>query len=79
MENIKNFADIILVLHKGSLIKSFSITEYLYKYTDKQINEMLFKLVCNGKEDKAWKIEFKRKCKKGYNKPDHPQVVKKRD
>lgn len=49
MENIKQFSDRIVVIHKGTLVNTFSIDDYTDKYNDKQINEMLFNLVCNNK------------------------------
>ncbi len=52
MENIKHFSDRIVVLHKGCVIKCFSIDAYTAIYTDKQINEMLFDLVCNRKDNR---------------------------
>lgn len=50
MENIKNFSNKIVVLHKGLVVDSFSVSEYTSKYTDKQINDILFNLVCDNKE-----------------------------
>ena len=51
MENIKNYSDRIVVLHKGEIIKEFNVEEYRKKYTDKEINEILFNLVCDGDDD----------------------------
>lgn len=51
IENIKNYSDRIIVIHKGKLIKSFNMPEYREKYTDKEINEILFNLVCEGDEN----------------------------
>ncbi len=51
MENIKNYSDRIVVLHKGEIIKTFNVHEYREKYTDKEINEILFNLVCDGDEN----------------------------
>lgn len=53
MENIKNFSNKIVVLHKGLVVDSFSVSEYTSKYTDKQINDILFNLVCDNKEKGA--------------------------
>ena len=51
IENIKNYSDRIIVIHKGKLIKGFNMPEYREKYTDKEINEILFNLVCEGDEN----------------------------
>ena len=51
LENIKNYSDRIVVLHKGEIIKEFNVEEYRKKYTDKEINEILFNLVCDGDDD----------------------------
>ncbi len=51
IENIKNYSDRIIVIHKGRLIESFNVSEYREKYTDKEINEILFNLVCDGDEN----------------------------
>ena len=51
MENIKNYSDRIVVLHKGEIIKEFNVEEYRKKYTDREINDILFNLVCDGDDD----------------------------
>lgn len=51
MENIKNYSDRMVVIHKGRVVKSFSVDEYRNKYTGKEINNILFSLVCDGDED----------------------------
>ena len=48
MENIKIYSDKMVVLHKGEIVKQFDVKEYRQKYTDKEINDMLFNLVCGG-------------------------------
>ncbi len=50
MDNIKTFSDRIVVIHKGVIMKSFIMEDYRKKYTDKEINDMLFDLVC-GDDD----------------------------
>lgn len=52
MENIKRISDRVVILNKGSLVNSFSTREYLAKYTDKEIDELLFNLVCHHSEEK---------------------------
>ena len=51
MESIKNYSDNMVVLHKGKVVKSFDVKEYRDKYTDREINDILFNLVCDGDED----------------------------
>ena len=51
MESIKNYSDNMDVLHKGKVVKSFDVKEYREKYTDREINDILFNLVCDGDED----------------------------
>ncbi len=51
MENIKIYSDRMVVLHKGEIVKQFDVKEYRQKYTDKEINDMLFNLVCGGDID----------------------------
>ena len=51
MENIKNYSDRIVVLHRGEIIKEFNVEEYRKKYTDREINDILFNLVCDGDDD----------------------------
>ena len=51
MENIKNYSDRIVVLHRGKITKIFRIDEYREKYSEKEINNMLFNLVCDGDEN----------------------------
>lgn len=51
MENIKNYSDRMVVIHKGKVVKTFSVEEYRKKYTEREINDILFNLVCDGDED----------------------------
>lgn len=51
MENIKNYSDKMVVIHKGKIIKTFDVHEYREKYTDREINDMLFNLVSDGDEN----------------------------
>ena len=51
IENIKNYSDKLVVIHKGEIIKSFNVHEYREKYSDKEINNILFNLVCEGGEN----------------------------
>lgn len=51
MESIKNYSDNMVVLHKGKVVKSFDVKEHREKYTDREINDILFNLVCDGDED----------------------------
>ena len=51
MESIKNYSDNMVVLHKGKVVKSFDVKEYRDKYTYREINDILFNLVCDGDED----------------------------
>ena len=51
MENIKNYSDRMVVIHKGKIVKKFVVNEYREKYTDKEINNILFNLVCEGEEN----------------------------
>ncbi|BED92922.1 MAG: sodium export ATP-binding protein natA [Candidatus Paraimprobicoccus trichonymphae] len=45
MENIKLFSDRIVVINKGEVVKIFNVKEYQEKYSNKEINNMLFNLV----------------------------------
>ena len=51
MENIKNYSDRMVVIHKGVIVKSFDVSEYRQKYTEREINDILFNLVCDGDEN----------------------------
>lgn len=51
MENIKNYSDRMVVIHKGRIVKTFVIEEYRKKYSEREINSILFNLVCGGEED----------------------------
>jgi sodium transport system ATP-binding protein len=51
MENIKKFSDRIVVLHKGRVVSNFDMQEYAAKYTEKEINSILFDLVCEDDEN----------------------------
>jgi sodium transport system ATP-binding protein len=51
MDNIKTFSDRIVVIHKGAIMESFITDEYRKKYIDKEINDMLFNLVCGDDEN----------------------------
>ncbi len=50
MENIKNYSDRMVILHKGSVVKVFDVHEYRAKYNYKEMNNLLFNLVCYGEE-----------------------------
>jgi sodium transport system ATP-binding protein len=47
MENIKAFSDRIVVIHKGRIRKIFDVKHYMQLYTDRQINEILYNIVCD--------------------------------
>ena len=51
MENIKNYSDRMVVIHKGTVVKTFDVHEYREKYTDREINNILFSLVCDNDEN----------------------------
>lgn len=51
MENIKNYSDRMVVIHKGTVVKTFDVHEYREKYTDREINNILFSLVCDDDEN----------------------------
>lgn len=51
MESIKNYSDRMAVLHKGKLVELFDVHEYREKYTGKEMNNLLFNLVCYGEEN----------------------------
>lgn len=51
MENIKNYSDRMVVIHKGVIIKTFDVHEYREKYSDREINNILFSLVCDDDEN----------------------------
>lgn len=51
MENIKNYSDRMVVIHKGRIVKTFVVEEYRQKYSEREINDILFNLVCDGDED----------------------------
>lgn len=51
IENIKNYSDKMVVIHKGQIVKILDMVEYREKYTDKQINDILFNLVCEDDEN----------------------------
>lgn len=51
MENIKNYSERMVVIHKGKIVKEFVVGEYRQKYSEREINDMLFNLVCDGDED----------------------------
>ena len=50
MENIKNYSDRMAVLHKGKIVKVFDVHEYRGKYDYREMNNLLFNLVCYGEE-----------------------------
>ena len=41
----------MLLFEMEEIIKEFNVEEYRKKYTDKEINEILFNLVCDGDDD----------------------------
>lgn len=51
MENIKNYSDRMVVIHKGTVVKTFDVHEYREKYSDREINNILFSLVCDNDEN----------------------------
>ena len=51
MDNIKTFSDRIVVINKGIIMRSFIVEDYRKKYTDKEINDILFDLVCGDDEN----------------------------
>lgn len=51
MENIKNYSDRVVVIHKGKIAKIFRMKQYREKYTEREINDILFNLVCDGDEN----------------------------
>ena len=51
MENIKNYSDRMVVIHKGTVVKTFYVHEYHEKYTDREINNFLLNLVCDNDEN----------------------------
>ncbi len=59
MENIKNYSDKMAVLHKGKIVKIFDVHEYRAKYDYKEMNNLLFNLVCYGEECHGAKDVFK--------------------
>lgn len=59
MENIKNYSDKMAVLHKGKIVKTFDVHEYIQKYDYKEMNNLLFNLVCYGSENPNLKSNSK--------------------
>ncbi len=51
MESIKNYSDRMVVIHKGHIVKSFDVKSYREQYTEREINDILFNLVCDGDEN----------------------------
>lgn len=51
MESIKNYSDRMVVLNKGKIMKIFDVNECREKFTDREINNMLFDLVCGGENN----------------------------
>lgn len=51
IENIKNYSDRLVIIHKGQIVKEIDMPEYRQRYSDKEINEILFNLVCEGDEN----------------------------
>ena len=41
----------MVVIHKGKIVKTFFVEEYRQKYSEREINDILFNLVCGGEED----------------------------
>ncbi len=58
MENIKNYSDRMVVLHKGKVVKVFDVHEYRKKYDYREMNDLLFNLVCYGEESHGTKNIF---------------------
>lgn len=51
MDNIKNYSDRMVVLHKGKVAKILNVEEYRKKYSEREINEIIYNLVCDGDDD----------------------------
>ena len=51
LENIKNYSDKIAVIHRGEIIKTFSVSDFREKYTEKEINEIILNWVCEEDEN----------------------------
>ncbi len=48
LENIKNYSDNIALLSQGKIATVFNVEEYRSKYSERQINDMIFNMVCGG-------------------------------
>lgn len=46
LENIKNYSDRIAVISRGKIINVFSTNEYRQKYSERQINDIIFNWIC---------------------------------
>ena len=51
LENIKNYSDEIAVIRRGEIIKTFSVSDFREKYTEKEINEIILNWVCEEDEN----------------------------
>lgn len=48
LENIKNYSDNIALLSQGKIATVFSVEDYRKKYTEREINDIIFNMVCGG-------------------------------
>ncbi|MGN1043591.1 MAG: ATP-binding cassette domain-containing protein [Acutalibacteraceae bacterium] len=51
MENIKKYSDRIVVLRKGEILSEFNAEDYRKKYTEREFDDILFDLVCDGDDN----------------------------
>ena len=51
LENIKNYSDKIVILNGGRVSNIFNVEEYRSKYTEREINDMIFNWVCEVDEN----------------------------
>ena len=46
LENIKNYSDRIVILNGGKVTNIFNVEEYRSKYTEREINDIIFSWIC---------------------------------
>lgn len=51
LENIKNYSDKIAVIRRGEIIKTFSVSDFREKHTEREINEIILNWVCEEDEN----------------------------
>ena len=51
MESIKKYSDRIVVLRKGEILSEFNAEDYRKKYTEREFDDILFDLVCDGDDN----------------------------